>query len=210
MLFEQAPGRLHAQVAHVLVLRRAMLAAQAELLDEHVLGIPLASAISAAVIQRSGRYAALAATPTLTGGLEHAADDPLQLVQDALRHPVAVLHQEPAEADELAHAHQRPRGDLRVDVADLARLDRLAQRLDVALREPVVVVAEHLRGDELGLADDPVERLVLAREAEVRGEAEDLRLDAGRPFDDASFIAWRTRRLRSPTSSSKTCFLPSK
>jgi hypothetical protein len=71
---------------------------------------------------------------------------------------------------------------VRVDVADLTRLDGLAQPLDVPLGEPVVVVAEHLGGDELRLADDPIERLVLAREAEVRGEAEHLGLDAGGPL----------------------------
>ena len=65
---------------------------------------------------------------------------------------------------------------------DLAVLRRLAQALDVALGELVVVVAEHLGRDELGLADDPVERGMLRGEAEVRLEAEQLGLEAGRPL----------------------------
>ena len=62
--------------------------------------------------------------------------------------------------------------------ADLAGADRLraAPRRSPA-RQPVVVVAEHLGRDELGLPDDPVERRVLGGEAEVRLEAEQLRLE---------------------------------
>jgi hypothetical protein len=45
---------------------------------------------------------------------------------------------------------------------------------------------EHLGGNELGLADDPVERPVLGREPEVGAEAEQLLVV---PCEDASFIA---------------------
>src|SRR6266516_981774 len=112
-------------------------------------GMPLRSATSAAVIQRSGRYDAVA--------------------------PEDVPH-----AEELSGGHQRPGGHLRVDLAELAARHRLAQSLDVALGELLVVVAQHLRRDELRLADDPVERGMLSGEAEVRAEAEQLRLEARR------------------------------
>src|ERR671915_20682 len=52
------------------------------------------------------------------------------------------------------------------DPVDLAGGTRGLERFHVALGEPLVVVAKHLRRDELGLADDPVQRRVLGGEAE--------------------------------------------
>ena len=64
-LLEQRLRRAHREVADVLVLGRDVLAAQAELLDDHLLRDAAARApTSAAVIQRSGRYAAVAASET--------------------------------------------------------------------------------------------------------------------------------------------------
>ena len=93
---------------------------------------------------------------------------------------VAAGPQDPAHADELADPHQRPGEELGIAVVDLAVLHRLAQAGDVAAREPLVVELQHLRRDELGLADDPVERRMLRGEAEERGEAEPLHLGARR------------------------------
>src|SRR5581483_1642341 len=87
-----------------------------------------------------------------------------------------------AHAEHLARGHERPRADLCVDVADLAARDRLAQAFDVPVGELLVVVVQHLRRDERGLADDRAERRVLGGEAEVRAEAEQLRLEARRPL----------------------------
>src|SRR4051812_18437692 len=130
-------------------------------------GMPHAAASSAAVKRRSGRYEAVAASPTcLTGApaparpapplfaacrsslrrsrLEDAADDPLQLRDDARRQLVPVAPEDPAHPDELAEAHERPGRHLRIEgVADLARARCVRERLDVALREPLVVVMQH-------------------------------------------------------------------
>ena len=138
-----------------------------------------------------------------------APDDPLEFLPHAWRQR-AVAPEDPAHPDHLAEPHQGVRGDLGVELADLAVLHRLAERGDVARREPVVVEAEHLRRDELRLPDDPVERRMLGREPEVRVEAEQLRLDTGRAAGRPSFIACRTRRFRSRTSSSKIAFFESK
>ena len=198
----------------MLVRRRDVLAAQAELLDDHLLGNARSrSAISAAVIHRSGRYEAVAASPTVLMRLRASRMQRMMRSsssQTTAGDRLAVAPEDPAHADQLAEAHQRVRRDLGVELADLAGLRRLAQRLDVAAREAVVVVAQHLGRDELGLADDPVERRVLGGEAEVRLEAEQLRLEPRRPCDEPSFIAWRTRRFRSRTSSSKIAFFESK
>ena len=64
-LGEQPLARRDREVAHVLVGRGDVLAAQAELLDDHVLRDPGGSPISAAVIHRSGRYEAVACSPTV-------------------------------------------------------------------------------------------------------------------------------------------------
>ena len=110
-----------------------------------------------------------------------AHDDPRELVEDLLRHPVLTVPEDPAHADELADPHQAPGEHLRVALGDLARLHRLAQPGDVALRQPLVVRHERLRRDELGLADDPVERRMLGGEAEEGAEAEQLALGARLP-----------------------------
>ena len=77
------------EVAHVLVRRGDVLAAQPELLHDHrAPGCRSSSATSAAVIHRSGRYEAVASSPTRLIRrlrLENAADDSLELVGDAAR-----------------------------------------------------------------------------------------------------------------------------
>src|SRR5581483_11726190 len=102
--------------------------------------------------------------------------DARELQLDVLGHR-AVAPEDEAHPEQLAGRHQRPGGDLGVDVADVAARDRLAQPLYVAFGELLVVVVQHLRRDELGLPDDAVERRMLRREAEVRAEAEQLRLE---------------------------------
>ena len=91
------------------------------------------------------------------------------------------LPQQEPHADQLAHAHERPRRDAgierRVDVAD--RLRRPQPRL-VALDDARVVQAQRLGRDELGLAHDAVERGVLGREPEEAGESGALGLEARR------------------------------
>src|SRR5882672_8131371 len=163
-------------------------------------GMPDRSATSAAVIHRSGRYEAVATSPTFltvcsgAGGAgacaywsppsslrllgpEDAADEALELDRDAARHR-PVPPEDPAHADHLAEPHQCVGGHLRIELRDLARLGGLPQRLDVTGGEAVVVEAQHLRRDELGLPDDPVQRRVLGGEAEVGVEAAQLLLQA--------------------------------
>src|SRR6266550_475355 len=111
--------------------------------------------------------------------LENAADDARELLLNVLGN-LAVPPEDVAHAEELAGGHQCPGGDLGVDVAELATRDRVAQALDVALGELLVVVPQHLGRDELGLANDPIEGWMLSGEPEVGAEAEELLLDAGR------------------------------
>ena len=64
-LVEQALGCADGEIADVLVGRRDVLPAKAELLDDHPLrDVRERSATSAAVIHRSGRYEAVASRPT--------------------------------------------------------------------------------------------------------------------------------------------------
>ena len=142
-------------------------------------GMPLASPTSAAVIQRSGRYGGGARQPDAS--LRHPSTP--RMIRSSSRvtafgssfRPFQSTQRMPSSSPIPISAHAVTSGSI---FADLAARDRLAQRLDVALGELVVVVAEHLRRDELGLADDPVERVVLRGEPEVRGEAEQLGLEA--------------------------------
>ena len=153
-------------------------------------GMPDSAAISAAVIHRSGRYEAVAARPDrphASSGLRMQRMIRSSSFQTTPGIGLPVAPEDPAHADQLAHAHQRVRRDLGVELGDLARLRRFAQRLDVAAREAVVVVAQHLGRDELGLADDPVERRMLGGEAEVGLEAEQLRLEPRRSLRRALF-----------------------
>src|SRR5439155_21816233 len=100
-------------------------------------GMPLRAPTSAAVIQRSGRYDAVAVSETRTRRslirrLEDAPDDPRKLLLDVRGH-CTVAPEDVAHAEELSGGHQRPGGDLRVDRTELAALHRFAQALDVAL-----------------------------------------------------------------------------
>src|SRR5690606_7630437 len=88
--------------------------------------------------------------------------------------------QHPAHPDHLADAHEHPRGDARVDVADLAGLFRGGESLDVARDDARVVQPQGLGRNELGLADDSVQRGVLRREPEEGAETLALDVDATR------------------------------
>src|SRR6266487_4476238 len=74
-------------------------------------GMPLRSPTSAAVIHRSGRYPAVAASDTLVTYLQDAANDARELLLDVHRH-LAVAPEDEAHAEQLARRHERPRGDL--------------------------------------------------------------------------------------------------
>src|SRR5581483_1296948 len=111
--------------------------------------------------------------------LQDGRDDPPELGDDVVRHRAVPPHDVP-QAERLADRHERPRGDLRVDRAELALLDGLFQRRDVALADPVVVPLEHVGRDERRLAEDAVQAAVLGGELEVAGEPEELLLDACR------------------------------
>ena len=64
---------------------------------------------------------------------------------------------------------------------DLAPSHRLAEAVDVAVGQLLVVEVEDLGRDELRLPDHPVERGVLGGEPEERREAAKLALGARRP-----------------------------
>src|SRR3954449_3648400 len=145
-------------------------------------GMPLRSATSAAVMTRSGgTQRSRRARSASLRGVQDCAHDAAELRDDVRRY-LTVAPDDPAKADRLSERHQGPRGHFGVDRAELAPVDRLLKRRDVALRHPVVVPLEDLRRDERRLANDPVEPRVLGREFEVPLEAEDLLLDAGRPL----------------------------
>ena len=216
MLVEQARGCGHREVARVLVRGGDMLTAQPELLHDHVLGDAGSStdlgsrqpSFREIVGRRSEPDAFVHAAPSSRA--DRARDDGGELLGDVGRQRVTPGPEDPAHPDELADPHQRPREQLRVAGLDLAGSHRLAQARDVAVRQPLVVELEDLRRDELGLADDPVEGGMLGRETEERCEAELLLLDTGRALLGSLVMAWRTRWLRSITSSSKISFFPVK
>ena len=132
--------------------------------------MPLASPTSAAVIHRSGRYEAVAARPTrLTSALDRAdrAADDLREVGRDLR----------GSSSRSAQRIQRIPTSSPIPISAQASTSgspfaispsAIAWRSPATypLRQPVVVAMQHLGRDELGLADDPIERGMLRREAE--------------------------------------------
>src|SRR5690606_7896847 len=69
-----------------------------------------------------------------------------------------------------------------VGADDLAGVHGVAEAFHVAFGDLGVVLVEGVGGDELGLADDPVEGGVFGGEAEVAGEAEPFAFGAGAAF----------------------------
>src|SRR2546423_1737272 len=75
-----------------------------------------------------------APTSVASSRLEHAADDALDLLRDVAGQLAALRPEDPAQPDQLAEPHQRPRGHLGIERADLAGVDGFRERLDVPLR----------------------------------------------------------------------------
>ena len=90
-----------------------------------------------------------------------------------------LVPEHPAHADEFADAHQGPGRHGGIHLPDLAGELRRLQPGDVAVHNPGVVQPQGAGRNELGLADDPVERRVLRREPEERPEPGPLGLEPG-------------------------------
>jgi len=92
---------------------------------------------------------------------------------------IPVAPEDPAHADHLADSHERPRGDGRVDVADLAVVCGLTKAVDVALDDAGVVQAQGIGRDELGGEAWQVDLGDTARLADLSLEADILVNNAG-------------------------------
>src|SRR5919204_3131353 len=155
-------------------------------------GMP-GDAIAACTVFRSRQAIVIGPTPPGTGVIAPAsrvsgalraraksrrlgAQPPQQeahrLLEDVRGHLVGLAPEDPAQADQLAGAHEGPREDLGVAGRDLATVHRGLESVGIAFDDPLVVPAHRRRRDELGLAYHAVEARVLGGEAEERLEAE--------------------------------------